>query len=95
MSPHLLSRNRHEAQGHECPSIRLVGLDDAHETHASALQPTGERIERRLVGRRQHDRIGTLCEVSGATFTSRVNDLGGGDAGRKIFSDDHIVVEDF
>lgn len=104
MSPHLLSWNGHEADRHEstrsrlrrslCAVVRLIWLDDTHEANAEALQPTGERVERRFIGRRQHHCIRAFGQVSRATLTGRVNKVRGLDASREIRSNDHVVGQD-
>jgi len=89
--PEVLLPARRDAEGHQGAQVRRVGLVDARQRHASALEAVGLPGERQLVGDGQHDGVRAGCKPSRATLSRGVHKLGSLDASRKVRTHEDVV----
>ena len=91
MSPeHVLSR-RPEAERHEGPIERRVGLVDLDERDTCQTETFSLAYERRLVCNAEHKGVRVVRKVSGAAFASSVRDHRGAGPATEVTADQDVV----
>jgi predicted alpha/beta-hydrolase family hydrolase len=93
MSPEVLLSARDDADGHRLAGVVAFGLHDDAARDAARAEVFGDVAKRALVGNGQHDGEGPRPEVSGARLASRVKQVRGEDAQRKVTPNDGVVSE--